>query len=74
MADSDNDNRNRDNGRGGAVHDNAGGRMGTTTGGGGSNNDSGSFKLQYRLCGCCLFSPRRVVNEIGWNTTPVSIP
>ena len=33
MADNDDNNGNRDNDRGGAVHDNAGGRTGMSTGG-----------------------------------------
>ena len=33
-----------------------------------------SFKLQYGLYGWCLFSPGRVLNDIGQNTTPASIP
>ena len=33
MADDDDDDGNRDNDRGGAIHDNAGGRPGTMTGG-----------------------------------------
>ena len=74
MVDDDNDRGNRDNNRGGAVHNNAGGGMGTMTGGGVNDNNSGSFKLQYGLYGCCSFSPRRVLNDIGRNTTPVSIP
>ena len=33
-----------------------------------------SFKLQYGLYGWCSFSPGRILNDIGQNTTPVSIP
>ena len=33
-----------------------------------------SFKLQYGPYGWCSFSPGRVLNDIGRNTTPASIP